>query len=187
MKLLCMRSGPLWLAANTSKTARISIGPRDCWKVTALPGEAERVVQQASPLLDFAESPQDDSEPAGGDDSVIEHESGGKLVILLVFISRERLFKACSRAEVIALEPASDAKDVPCPARCRKSGRVLGVTQRSYRHLAHRREVGANEASQPHAIISGEPRRGVFDPRHKLAGARKRGNRLRLAVPATVK
>jgi hypothetical protein len=155
--------------------------------VTAFPGEAERVIQQASPLIDFAESPQDDSEPASGDDSVIEHESGGRLVIPLVVISRERLFKARSRAGVIALEPAGDAKDVPCPARSWKSGRVLGVTQRSYRHLAHRREVGAHKASQPHAIIGREPRRGVFDPRHKLAGARKRGNRLRLAVPATVK
>jgi hypothetical protein len=36
--------------------------------VTGLPGETERVVQQASPLLDVAESPQDDSEPAGGND-----------------------------------------------------------------------------------------------------------------------
>src|SRR5262245_46110458 len=175
-----MRSGPLWLATNTSKTARVSVRPRDCWRVTALPGEAERVVQQASPLIDFAESPQDDSQPAGGNDPVIEHKSGGKLVIPLVVISRERLFKARSRAEVIALEPASDAKDVPCPARCWKSGRVLGVMHRSYRHLVHRREVGAHEASQPHAIISEEPRRGVLDPRHKLAGARKRSDRFRL-------
>src|SRR5262249_10780946 len=182
-----MRSGPLRFAANARKPARISMCPRDCWKVTALPGEVERMVQQASRLIDFAESPQDDSQPAGGNDPVIEHKSGGKLVIPLVVISRERLFKARSRAEVIALEPASDAKDVPCPARCWKSGRVLGVTQRSYCHLAHRREVGAHEASQPHAIIGGEPRRGVFDPRHKLAGARKCGNRLRLAVPATMK
>src|SRR5262249_43241364 len=122
-----------------------------------------------------------------GDEVVSEHESGGKLVIPLVVISRERLFKACSRAEVIALEPASNAKDVPCAARCWESGRALGVTQRSYRHLVHRRKVGAHEASQPHAIIAGEPRRGIFDPRDKLAGARKRGDRLRLAVPATVK
>src|SRR5262249_15231975 len=122
-----MRSGPLWLAANTSKTARVSVRPRDCWNVTALPGEAERVVQQASPLIDFAESPQDDSEPPGGNDSVIEHESSSNLVIPLVIISRERLFKARSRGNVIALEPASEAKNVPCPARCWKSGRVLGV------------------------------------------------------------
>src|SRR5262249_60378249 len=123
-----MRSGPLRFSANAGKAACISVCPRDCWNVTAFPGEAERVVQQASPLIDFAESPQDDSQPAGGHDSVIEHESWSKLVILLVVISRERLFKARSRAEVIALEPASDAKYMPCPARSWKSRRMLRVT-----------------------------------------------------------
>src|SRR5262249_36173414 len=105
----------------------------------------------------------------------------------LVIISRERLFKARSRGNVIAPEPASYAKNVPCPARCWKSGRVLGVMHRSYRHLVHRREVGAHEASQPHAIIGGEPRRGGLDSRDKLAGARKRSDRLRLAVSSTMK
>src|SRR5262249_8437311 len=174
-------------AANARKPARISMCPRDCWKVTALSGEVERMVQQASRLIDFSESPQDDSEPAGGDDPVIEHESGGKLVIPLVVISRERLSKARSRAEVIALEPASDAKDRPCPARSWKSRRVLGVTWRSCRDLPHRREVGAHKATQPHAVIGREPRGGVLDARDKLAGARKCGNRLRLTVPATMK
>ena len=161
--------------------------PRDCWKVAALPGEAERAVQQASRLIDFAESPQDDSEPAGGNDSVIEHESWRKRVILLVVISRERLVKARSRANVIALEPASYAKDVPCPARCWKSGRVLGVTYRGYRHLAHRREVSANKAHQPHAVIGREPRGGVIDSRGKLARVRECSHRLGMAVPATMK
>src|SRR5262245_4094625 len=112
-----MRSGPLRFSANARKAACISVCPRDGCNVPAFPGDAERMVQQASRLIDLSESPQDDSEPAGGDDPVIEHESGGKLVIPLVVISRERLFKARSRAEVIALEPASDAKDMPCPAR----------------------------------------------------------------------
>src|SRR5262245_5560573 len=123
-----MRSGPLRFAANAGKTACISVRPRDCWKVTAFPGEAERVVQQASPLIDFAESPQDDSEPASGNDSVIKHKSWSKLVIPLVVIGCERPFKARTRADVIALEPASYAKDVPCPTRSWKSGRVPGVT-----------------------------------------------------------
>ncbi len=182
-----MRSGPLRFAANAGKTACVSVRPGNCWKVTAFPGEAERMVQQASPLIDFAESPQDNSEPAGGNDSVIEHESWSKLVVPPVIVSRERPFKARSRANVIALEPASYAKDVPCPTRSWKSGRVLGVTQCSYRHLAHWREVGPHKASQPHAVIGREPCSGVLDPRDKLAGARKRSNRLRLAVPASVK
>src|SRR5262245_22294551 len=182
-----MRSGPLRFSANAGKAACISVCPRDCWNVTAFPGEAERVVQQASPLIDFAESPQDDSQPAGGHDPVIEHESWSKLVIPLVVISCERLFKARSRANVIALEPASYAKNVPGPARRWKSGGMPGVTYRRYRHLAHRRKVSAHEASQPHAIIGREPRGGVLDSRDKLACARKRGDRLRLAVPATMK
>src|SRR5258708_40142216 len=97
-----MRSGPLRFAANAGKTACVSVRPGNCWKVTAFPGEAERMVQQASPLIDFAESPQDNSEPAGGNDSVIEHESWSKLVVPPVIVSRERPFKARSRANVIA-------------------------------------------------------------------------------------
>src|SRR5260370_38203882 len=103
-----MRSGPLRFAANAGKTACVSVRPRDCWKVIAFPCEAERVVQQASPLIDFAESPQDDSEPAGGNDSVIEHKSWSNLVSPLGVISRKRLFKDRSLAVGITLEPASD-------------------------------------------------------------------------------
>src|SRR5262249_51281479 len=124
---------------------------------------------------------------AGGYHSVIEDEPGGKTVIPLVVIGRKGLFKMRPRAGVIALKPASYAIDVKCPARRRRSGRVPGITQGKHRHLAHRREVGANKASHPHAVIGREPRDGVFDPSGKLAGARKRGNRLWLAVPSTMK
>jgi hypothetical protein len=108
-------------------------------------------------------------------------------VIPLVVIGRKRLFQVRPRADVIALEPARYAKDVHGPARRWQSGRVPGVTQRSGRHLAHRRKVGANKTDQPHAVIGREPRGDVLDPRGKLAGARKRGNRLWLTVPATMK
>src|SRR5262249_9631579 len=108
-----MRSGPLRFAANARKPARISMCPRDCWKVTALPGEVERMVQQASRLIDFSESPQDDSEPAGGHDSVIEHESWSKLVILLVVISCERLFKAPPPPNVTPLKQQVTPKTWP--------------------------------------------------------------------------
>src|SRR5258708_17537720 len=107
------------------------------------------MVQQASPLIDFAESPQDNSEPAGGNDSVIEHESWSKLVVPPVIVSRERPFKARSRANVIALEPASYDKDVPFPTRSWQSGRVLGITQYSYRSLAHWREDGHTQPTPP--------------------------------------
>lgn len=109
------------------------------------------------------------------------------MVILLVVIGREGLFKVRPRADVIALEPASHAKDVVWPARRRQSRRVSGVTQGRHRHLAHRCKVGTDKAYQPHAVIGREPRGGVFDPCGKLAGARKRSNRLWLAVPSTMK
>src|SRR5262249_13896468 len=133
------------------------------------------------------ERPQDHGQPAGGNNSVVEDEAGGKIVIPLVVIGREGLFEMRPRAGVIALKPASYAIDVKCPARRRRSGRVPSVTQRSRRHLAHRRKVGANKTNQPHAVIGREPRGGVFDSSGKLAGARKRGNRLWLAVPSTMK
>ncbi len=155
--------------------------------MTALPGEAECAVQQASRLIDFPERPQDPGQPASGHNFVIEDEPGGKMVIALVLIGRERLFKVRPRSGVVALEPASYTKDVVCPARRWQSGRLLSVTQGSRRHLAHWREVGAHKAYQPHTVISREPRSGIFNPRGKLAGARKRSNRLWLAVPATMK
>jgi hypothetical protein len=80
--------------------------------MSASPGEAERAVQQASRLIDFPERPQDHSQPAGGNDSVIEDKPGGSMMIPLVVIGREGLFKMRPRAGVIALEPASYAKDV---------------------------------------------------------------------------
>src|SRR5262245_4553978 len=155
--------------------------------MTAFPGEAECAVQQATRLIDFAERPQDSSQPAGGYDLVIEDEPGGKMVIALLLIGREGLFKVRPRAGVVALEPASYTKDVVWPARRWRSGREPGVTQASRRHLAHRHEVSANKAYQPHAVISREPRGGVFNACGKLAGARKRSNRLWLTVPATMK
>src|SRR5215468_1348463 len=142
-----MRSGPPRFAADASKTARVGMRPCDCRKVSALPSEAERAVQQASRLIDRPEWPQDHTQPAGGNDSVIEDEPRGKMVIPLVVTGREGLFKVRPRAGVIALEPASYAKDV-------RSGRVRGGAQGGHRHLAHRREVGTNKAYHPHAIIS---------------------------------
>jgi len=186
-ELLCMRSGPPGFAADAGKAARIGARPRDRWKVAALSSEAQRAVQQASRLIDFPERPQDHGQPAGGNNSVVEDEAGGKIVIPLVVIGREGLLEMRPRADVIALEPARYAKDVHGPARRWQSGRVPGVTQRSRRHLAHRRKIGANKTDQPHAVIGREPRGGVFDSRGKLAGARKRSDRLWLAVPATVK
>ena len=107
------------------------------------------------------------------------------MVIRLAVIGREGLFKVRPRAGVIALKPASYAEDVQCPALPWQSGRVPGITQGSHRHLAHRRKVGANKAYHPHAVIGREPRGDVFDLRGKLAGARKRSNRIRVAVPST--
>ena len=181
-----MESGEPGFAADPGKTAPISVHPRDCRKMTALPGEAERAVQQVNPLIYFPKGPHDYSQPAGGYHSVIEDEPGGKTVIPLVVIGRKRLFKVRPRAGLIGLKPASYAIDVKCPARRRRSGRVPGVTQGKHRHLAHQREVGANKAAHPHAVIGREPRNGVFDPSGKLAGARKRGNRLWMAVPSTM-
>src|SRR5262249_12864332 len=155
--------------------------------MTASPGEAERAVQQMNPLVYFPKGPHDYSQPAGGYHSVIEDKPGGKTAILLAVIGCKRLFKVRPRAGVIALKPASYAKDVKSPARRRRFGGVPGVLQGKHRHLAHRRDVGANKASHPHAVIGREPRDGVFDPSGKLAGARKRGNRLWLAVPSTMK
>src|SRR5262245_33752073 len=155
--------------------------------MAALLGEVECAVQQPSRLIDFAERPQDSSQPAGGYDLVIEDESGGKMVITFLLIGREGLLKVRPRASVVALEPTSYTKHVVWPARRWRSGRVPGVTQASHRHLAHRHEVGANKAYQPHAVISREPRGGVFNACSKLASARKRGNRLWLTVPATMK
>src|SRR5215471_2420508 len=185
--LLRVQSGEPGFAADPSKTAPISVHPRDCRKMTALPGEAERAVQQAIRLIDFSERPQDHSQPAGGYHSVVEDEPGGKAVIPLAVIGRKGLFKVRPRTGVIALKPASYAKDVKCPARRRRSGRAPGVTQGKHRRLAHRRKVGANKTSHPHAVVGREPRDGVFDPSGKLAGARKRGNRLWLAVPSAMK
>ena len=76
-----MRSGPPGFAADAGKTAHVGMRPCDCRKVSALPGEAERAVQQASRLIDLPERPQDHSQPARGNDSVIEDEPGGKMVI----------------------------------------------------------------------------------------------------------
>src|SRR4051794_36465376 len=76
------------------------------------------------------------------------------MVILLVVIGREGLFKVRPRADVIALEPASHAKDVVWPARRRQSRRVSGVTQGCHRHLAHRCKVGTDKAYQPHAVMA---------------------------------
>ena len=155
--------------------------------MTALPGEAERAVQQVNPLIYFPEGPQDYSQPAGGYDFVIEDEPGGKMVIPLVVINREGLFKVRPRPDIIPLEPASHAKDVVGPALRRQSRGVSGVTQGRHRNLAHRRKVGTDKAYQPHAVIGREPRGSVFDPCGKLAGTRKRSNRLWPAVPSTMK
>ncbi len=56
-----MRFGVSGFAADAGKTARIGMRPRDCRNVTALPGEAECAVQQASRLVEFPEGPQDHS------------------------------------------------------------------------------------------------------------------------------
>src|SRR5262249_52366763 len=111
-ELFRMRSGLPGFAADAGKTALIGMRPRDCRKVTALPGEAERAVQQVNPLIYFPEGPQDYSQPAGGYDFVIEDEPGGKMLIPLALIGCEGLFKVHPRPDVIALEPASYAKDV---------------------------------------------------------------------------
>ncbi len=78
-------------------------------------------------MIDFAERPQDASQPPCCDHFVIEDEPGGKMTIPLALIGREGLFKVRPRAGVIALEPASDAKDVVSPARRWQFGRLLGV------------------------------------------------------------
>ena len=58
------------------------------------------------------------------------------MVIPLVVIDRKGLFKMRPRTDVIALEPASYAKDVQCPARrwqsgeCRASRRDATATSR---------------------------------------------------------
>ena len=88
-----MESGEPGFAADPGKTAPISVHPRDCRKMTALPGEAERAVQQVNRLIYFPKGPHDYSQPAGGYHSVIEDKPGGKTVIPLVVIGR----KACSR------------------------------------------------------------------------------------------
>ena len=119
----------------------------------ALAGETEGSVQQASRLIDFSERPEDPSQPPCRYDFVIEDEPGGKMVIGLTLIGREGLFKMRPGADVIALEPASYAKDVVWPARRWQLGRALSVVKASRRHLAHRREIGANKAYQPHAVI----------------------------------
>src|SRR5262245_65070131 len=81
-----MRSGLPGFAADAGKTACVGKRPCDCRQVSALPGEAERAVQQASRLIDLPERPQDHSQPTGGNDSVIEDEPGGKIVIPLAVI-----------------------------------------------------------------------------------------------------
>src|SRR5215472_14116710 len=129
----------------------------------ALAGEAEGAVQQASRLIDFSERPEDPSQPPRGYDFVIEDEPGGKMVIRLALIGREGLFKVRPCAGVIALEPASYAKDVVWPPRRWRFGRVLSVANASRGHLAHRHQIRANKAYQPHAVIGREPRGGVFD------------------------
>ena len=96
--------------------------------MAALPGDAKGAVQQTSRLIDFAERPQDASQPPCCNHFVIEDEPGGKMTIPLALIGREGLFKVRPRAGVIALKPASYAIDGKCPARRRRSGRVPGVT-----------------------------------------------------------
>ena len=77
-ELLCMRSGLPGFAVDAGKAARIGVRPRDRRKVAALPGEAQRAVQQTSRLIDFPEGPQDHGQPAGRNNSVVEDEAGGK-------------------------------------------------------------------------------------------------------------
>src|SRR5262249_54244950 len=114
-------------AANAGKTAHIRMRPRECGEVTTLPGEAERAVQQASRVIDFSERPQDHRQPAHGNDPVIEDEPGAKMVIPLVVIGREGPFKVRVRADVIALEPASHARDMQRPPPRWQSGGVPNV------------------------------------------------------------
>src|SRR5258708_40375456 len=106
-----MRSGLAGFAADAGKAARIGVCPCDRRQVAALPGKVERAFQQAGRLIDFAERPQDPSYPAGGDNSVVEDESGDKMLTPLVVISRAGLVKMRPRAEIIAFEPARDAAD----------------------------------------------------------------------------
>ena len=83
-----MRSGLPGFAADARKTAVIGMRPRNRWKVADLSSEAERAIQQANRLINFTESPQDHSQPAGGYDFVIEDEPGRKMLIVLVLIGR---------------------------------------------------------------------------------------------------
>src|SRR5215471_19084218 len=119
-----MRSGLPGFAADAGEAACIGVRPRDRRKVAALSSEAQRAVQQASRLIDFPERPQDHGQPAGRNNSVVEDEAGGKIVIPLVVIRREGLLEMRPRADVIALEPARYAKDVHGTARSWKCGRV---------------------------------------------------------------
>src|SRR5262249_62361505 len=97
---------------------------------------------------------EDHSSRTGATSRVVEDEGGGgKLVSPLVVIARRGFFRGRPPPDVIALKPASYAKDVQCPARRWQSGRVPGVAKGRQRHLPHRREVGANKAHQPYAVI----------------------------------
>ena len=73
-----MRPGLPGFAADAGKTARIGMRPSDCRKVTTLPGEAERAVQQASRLIDFPERPQDHSQPAAWQQLCHRRRTGGQ-------------------------------------------------------------------------------------------------------------
>src|SRR5262249_59543890 len=115
--LLRVESGEPGFAADPGKTAPVSVHPCDCRKMTALPGEAERAVQQVNRLIYFPKGPHDYGQPAGGYHSVIEDEPGGKTVIPLVVIGRKRLFKMRPLPAGIALKPASYAIDVNVRAR----------------------------------------------------------------------
>ena len=79
-----MRSGLSGVAAYAGKTTRIGMPPRDCREVTIFSGETEGAIQPANRLVHFAERPQDHSQPAHGNDPVIEDKPGGRMMILLV-------------------------------------------------------------------------------------------------------
>src|SRR6516164_3039761 len=144
-----MFSGSVGFTADCRENTRVAM--RACYGRygVASQGQAECFLSKASRPIDFSQRPEHQTEEEHGNNAGIVAKAGGKMAIALVVICCNSLFEVYARANVIAVEPASYAKDTMRHADLWRFGQALRFSYKDICHLAHAREVCSQKASGP--------------------------------------
>src|SRR5215469_6725548 len=145
------RFGLITFSAHSRASVTLGMRQHYCRNVPALSGKVECLLDKAVRSINVSKRPEHPSKVVHGSNTGVVAESGCRMMRSLVVVDCHSLFEVPTRAAVVAPEPAGRAEQSVANTGLQRARPVLRITHEGLSRLEHRRELPANEASNPEA------------------------------------